>query len=36
MVAAGSVLQIPIVLGHERSQGAGQVKADGEGIPFHT
>jgi hypothetical protein len=36
MVAAGTVLQIAVVLGHERLQGAGQMKEDDEGIPFHT
>jgi hypothetical protein len=36
MVTVGTVLQIPVVLGHERSQGAGQMKEDDEGIPFHT
>jgi hypothetical protein len=36
MVAAGTVLQIPVVVRHERSQGAGQMKEDDEGIPFHT
>jgi hypothetical protein len=36
MVAAGTVPLIAGVLGHERSQGAGQMKEDDEGIPFHT
>jgi hypothetical protein len=36
MMAAGTFPQIAIVLGHERSQGAGQMKEDDEGIPFHT
>jgi hypothetical protein len=36
MAMAGTVLQIPVILGHERSQGAGQMKEDDEGIPFHT
>jgi hypothetical protein len=29
-------LQIPDVLGHGRSRGAGQKKEDDEGIRFHT
>jgi hypothetical protein len=36
MLAAGTVSQIAVILGHERSQGAGQMKEDDEGIPFHT
>jgi hypothetical protein len=36
MVVAGTVAQIPVDLGHERSREAGQKKEDDEGIPFHT
>jgi hypothetical protein len=31
-----AVFQIPVVLGHGRSRGAGQKKEDVEGIRFHT
>jgi hypothetical protein len=33
---AATVLQIPIILGHGRSRGAGQKKEDDEEIRFHT
>jgi hypothetical protein len=36
MVTAGTILQIPIILGNERSQGVGQMKENDEGIRFHT
>jgi hypothetical protein len=36
MVAAGTVSQIPVDLGHGRAQGAVQMKEDDERIPFHT
>jgi hypothetical protein len=36
MVAAGTVPQIPVDLGHERSREVGEKKEDDEGIRFHT